>query len=124
MKAVVNLSLVVSVAFMVLVALAQWQNYSRVRIILRYFANQKMKGVVLCRDAASADFWKKHIDGIKYPATEVINIMDAQTVHGNVSVDIWEWAVRRACIMKYPCLLTVCENEISGEYFEVTPPLS
>jgi len=116
MDMVVYLTLV----FILLIAIAQWQNHRRVSTLTSFFTRHKLNSVLVCNDPATAKFWFENIDREKYGVVRVINCKDPETYDDSIDTRLWEWTVRRAGVMRYPCLLTLEANGLKGKFFEET----
>ncbi len=107
------------IAFISLLALGQGQNYIRARTIKRYFKSNDLRFILVCEDSNTRDHWIKNIDKVKFDRIEIISIEARETNDKFMMARLLETTVRKAGVMRYPCLLTIEDEQIKGQHFEM-----
>jgi hypothetical protein len=103
-------------AFMTWLAGGQINSYNRGRRIKNYFATRGLKNILICNDTITMNFWTENIDKAKYGQFEIVNTKGLPVAQKSM----WEFAVKKAGVMKYPCMLTLENNELRGKFFRQT----
>ena len=106
------------IAFISFIALGQGQNYIRAKTVKKYFKSNKLDYILVCGDSKTSDYWNENIDREKYNKIEVINIHDRETSDRFLNAKLLETTARKVGVMRYPCLLTIEDNELKGKAFE------
>ncbi len=110
-----GLALYFIVAFFVLLAVAQGKNYYQVKTVKNYFKSRQLNYILVCNDAQSTKELTATIDKAKYDPIEIINIASREITA--INFKLLEKTVRKAGVMKYPCLLSIEGDQIKGRYF-------
>lgn len=105
------------IGFVSLLALGQGQNYIRAKAIKKYFRSNNLRFILVCEDSKAKDYWTLNIDKVKFDRIEIINIDSRETNDKFINAKLFETTVRKVGVMKYPCLLTIEDEQIKGRHF-------
>jgi len=100
-------------------AVAQLIAVNKRNKIKKYFKTNGLSDILVCENTVTKNLIENQIDRTLYQNLQIVAI-DLQANPDQVQAcDMFRNAVRRAGIMRLPCLLHYDGQEITGKYYEV-----
>jgi len=106
------------VVFVAAILLGQRKQRVREKIVKKYFLDNKLRFVLVCKDSEMTTRWLEEIDKDKYSEIEILDIESLRKSKTALNSEILDTQAQRLGVMKYPCLIEMEENQLRARFFE------